>query len=61
MPANSYVGLPIDSAIARAEGEGRPWRVVKRDGVSMIVTMDLISHRINFEVVGGRVVAARTG
>lgn len=52
-----YVGLTIEAANQKAEREGTPHRVVKRDGVSLPMTMDLVGGRLNFTVADGIVTA----
>jgi len=56
----SYVGLTIEDASARADGEGRPWRIVHQDGEDLAVTDDYSPDRLNFSVEDGIVIAAVT-
>lgn len=58
---DDYLGLSEDEAGERADSEGRPWRVVERDGESLPITMDLVEDRLNFVVEGGNVTAVTTG
>ncbi len=58
---DSYIGLSEEEAGAAADAEGRPWRVVERDGESLPVTMDLVEDRLNFVIVDGNVTAVTTG
>jgi hypothetical protein len=58
--ATRLVGLDEDTAAAAAE-RGCEFRVVRRDRVSLPVTMDLRSNRINATVVNGRVTAVEIG
>ena len=55
------VGLDESTAEALAEERGCSFRVVRRDGVSLPVTMDLRSNRINATVLSGRVTAVDVG
>src|SRR5690606_10728678 len=52
----SYVGLSEDEAIERASEVGA--RVVGRDGVDLVITMDFRPGRVNLTVFDGTVVAA---
>ncbi|GIU88366.1 MAG: hypothetical protein KatS3mg009_2881 [Acidimicrobiia bacterium] len=58
---DAYVGLAVEEAGARADAEGRPWRVVKEDGEDLPVTLDYVPERLDFEVEGGVVVRVTTG
>ena len=51
-----YVGLSESQARDLARGRDTPFRVVTRDGVSQMVTFDLIRGRINADVRDGVVV-----
>ena len=51
-----YVGLSESQARDLARGRETPFRVVTRDGVSQMVTFDLIRGRINADVRDGVVV-----
>jgi hypothetical protein len=53
-----YVGLSLDDATERAEGQGFSVRVVGEDGECFAITMDLRDDRVNLELVDGVVVAA---
>jgi hypothetical protein len=53
--------LDEETAQAVAEARGCGFRVVRRDGVSLPVTMDLRSNRINATVENGRVTAVDVG
>ena len=57
----AYVGLTVEAAGAKADGDGRPWRVVMEDGVAKPVTMDFNDQRLNFTVVDGKVTTVTTG
>ena len=57
----AYIGLTVEAAGAKADGAGRPWRVVMEDGVSKPVTMDFNEQRLNFTVVDGKVTNVTTG
>ncbi len=51
----SYVGMTEEDALARAEHENTPARVVERDGQSLPVTMDFVQGRHNFTIKDGKV------
>jgi hypothetical protein len=53
-----FVGMPKNEAIARAESEGRPWRIGLEDGEAFALTADLWPGRVTFEVEDGVVTAA---
>ena len=57
----AYIGLTVEAAGAKADGDGRPWRVVMEDGVAKPVTMDFNEQRLNFTVVDGKVTNVTTG
>ena len=57
----AYIGLTVEAAGAKADGDGRPWRVVMEDGVAKPVTMDFNEQRLNFTVVDGKVTSVTTG
>ena len=59
--AAMLVGLDESTAEAVAEERGCTFRVVRRDGVSLPVTMDLRSKRIDAMVESGRVTAVDVG
>ncbi len=48
--SNSYLGLTVADAEAKAAADGVPFRVVMRDGESLPVTMDYRPGRINATV-----------
>ena len=56
----AYIGLTVEAA-GKADGDGRPWRVVMEDGVAKPVTMDFNEQRLNFTVVDGKVTNVTTG
>jgi hypothetical protein len=57
----AYIGLTVEAAGTKADGAGRPWRVVMEDGVAKPVTMDFNDQRLNFTVVDGKVTNVTTG
>jgi hypothetical protein len=59
--AGRYVGLKTAEAIARAEADGRPWRIAREDGESFPLTQDFVENRVNFEIEDGVVVLATFG
>ncbi len=59
--ADSYVGLTIDEATAKADGEGRQWRIGREDGERFFLTEDFVETRLTFEVDDGIVTVVVTG
>jgi hypothetical protein len=59
--ADVFVGLRKQAAIARAEQEGRPWRIGREDDEQFALTQDYIENRITFEIDGGVVTKATFG
>jgi hypothetical protein len=59
--AARLVGLDEPTARAVAEERDCAFRVVRRDGVSLPVTMDMRLNRINATVENGRVTAVEVG
>lgn len=57
----SFLGLREEEAIAQADLDGLPFRVVIRNGISHPVTLDYIEMRANAVVEKGVVVALTTG
>lgn len=55
--SQDYVGLSESQARDLARDGGTPFRVVTRDGVSLMVTFDFARGRINADVLDGVVVA----
>lgn len=53
-----FVGMPKAEAIARAESEGRLWRIGMEDGEAFALTADLRPGRVTFEIADGIVTAA---
>jgi hypothetical protein len=53
-----FVGLVLDDAAALAESQDRPWRIRREDTEQFLLTDDLISGRVTFEVDGGIVTVA---
>lgn len=54
---NAFIGLGIEAARALAREQGKPFRVVKLDGVDLAVIRNFVRGRVNAEVVDGRVSA----
>jgi len=50
-----WYDLPIDDATAKAEDEGRAWRIAREDDTEFDLTDDLVEGRVTFEVDDGRV------
>ena len=59
--AGAYVGLTKQAAIARAEADGRPWRLGREDGESFMLTQDYNAERVTFEIDDGKVTKASFG
>jgi hypothetical protein len=59
--ADSYLGLTSDDAIARADAEGRVWRIAREDDEHYALTMDYRPDRVNLEIDDGVVTAAWMG
>lgn len=59
--SHSVVGLSLKGATQTAKKGGVPYRVTKKDGVSLALTMDYLESRLNLEVSKGKVLAARCG
>jgi hypothetical protein len=59
--ADAYVGLTKQAAIAKAEADGRPWRLGREDGESFSVTQDYNPERVTFEIDDGKVTKASFG
>lgn len=55
--SQDYVGLSESQARDLARDRETPFRVVTRDGVSLMVTFDFVRGRINADIVDGVVVA----
>ena len=57
-PSEGFVGLTISKATARAEDEGRPWRIGRQDDQAFVNTDDLVPGRVTFEIDDGTVTSA---
>lgn len=53
-----FLGLPLEDAIALAERDGRPWRVIIP---GYFYTLEYIDNRVNFRVTNGIVTDATRG
>lgn len=51
-----YLGLTEEEALDLAQKNQDTFRIVERDGVSLPITMDLVSGRMNASVISGKVV-----
>jgi len=58
---SDYVGLTKAAAIAKAEDQGRPWRITREDGESFPGTLDYNPERVQFEIDNGKVTKATFG
>jgi hypothetical protein len=59
--ADAFVGLRKQAAIARAEQEGRPWRIGREDDEQFALTQDYIEDRVTFEIDDGEITKATFG
>jgi hypothetical protein len=59
--ADAFVGLTKQAAIAKAEREGRPWRIGREDDEQFALTQDYIENRVTFEIDDGKVTQATFG
>jgi len=59
--SDSYLGLALEAASARAEQAGIRWRVVEEDGQGKPVTKDYRPDRLNFSVASGKVIRVTKG
>lgn len=59
--SSDYVGLTLDEAMKKATQNGLNPRVVETDGKSLMLTMEVVSHRVNFRVRDGLVIEAYAG
>jgi hypothetical protein len=59
--AAAYVGLSERAAIAKAEADGRPWRIGREDDEHFALTQDFVDDRVTFEIDEGKVTSATLG
>lgn len=59
--ANSYVGMTLPDASARADKADIRWRIVEEDGKPRPVTMDYRPDRLNFSVEKGKIIRVTKG
>ena len=59
--APEFVSLSKQAAIAKAEAQGRPWRISSENGESFPATLDYNPDRVNFDINQNRVTAANFG
>ena len=59
--APDFVSLSKQAAIAKAEAEGRPWRISSENGESFPATLDYNPERVSFDINENRVTAANFG
>ncbi len=59
--ASAYVGLTKKAAIAKAEADGRPWRIGREDDEQFMLTQDVVENRVTFEIDDGKVTKATFG
>lgn len=52
-PGCEWYGLPTDDAIAKAEAEGREWRIAHEDGEDFTLALDLRDRRVDFWITNG--------
>lgn len=58
LAVSQFIGLPLDDAIALAESDSRPWRVIIP---GYFYTLEYIDNRVNFYVTNGIVTNATRG
>lgn len=58
LAVSQFIGLPLDDAIALAQRQGRPWRVLIP---GYFYTLEYIDNRVNFRVTNGIVTNATRG
>ena len=58
---SDYVGLTKAAAIAKAESQGRPWRITREDSQTFPGTADYNPQRVQFEIDNGKVTKATFG
>lgn len=58
LAVTQFIGLALDDAIALAESDGRPWRVLIP---GYFYTLEYIDNRVNFRVTNGIVTDATRG
>ncbi len=58
---DSYVGMTLPAASARAEKAEIQWRVIEEDGKPRAVTMDHRPDRLNFAVAEGKIIRVTKG
>ena len=56
--SDSFVGLSVEDAVARAEDEGRPWRIARQDDERFALTDNLVAGRVTFEVDAGTITSS---
>ena len=56
--SDNFVGLSVEDAVARAEDEGRPWRIARQDDERFALTDDLVAGRVTFEVDAGTITSS---
>jgi hypothetical protein len=59
--ADSYLGMTVEEAGARADKAGIRWRVVEEDGQGRPVTKDHRPDRLNFAVAAGKIIRVTKG
>jgi len=58
---SDYVNLTLEEAINKAKENKWIYRIIKKDGVKFIVTMDLKLNRLNFTVDNNIVTDCKIG
>ncbi len=59
--SRDYEGMPLEEASEKAKNKGLDPRVVEVDGRSIMLNVELKSHRVNFRVRDGIVIEAWAG
>jgi len=58
---DAFIGLDLDEAEAKAEAQGRAFRVAELDGEPMMLTADVVTTRVNVTVENGIVQSGYLG
>lgn len=51
----TLLGLTEKEAISICQANNYSWRIVRKDGINLIITMDLKLNRLNFYVDNGKI------
>ncbi len=56
-----WLGLELKDAITRSENIGYIYRIVEENGVSLMMTQDFKSNRVNLRLSNNKVIGLYTG